>query len=260
MIKYSNKAFVFTVSLGALLSLTACTNMVSKGVNDQGVAETVIFPEIKKSWLPTGIFANPTNVRNIAPDVTKDDLYYLLGRPHFSEMHGAREWDYILKFRQGKNIQTCQYKVIFDTNMTGQSFHWLPENCAKNFSHTLSSLSADTLFPFNRGRMTDIGPEGKYQLRQVANNIIKNHSNAKVEVRGYTDYLGDENYNQQLSKARAESVKRYLVKQGVTERYISTVGKGESDPVVTCEDKGSRQALINCLAPNRHVTVTVMPH
>lgn len=258
MIKqYTQQLLVAT----ALFSLTACTNMVSKGINDEGVPEQVIFPEVKQAWLPTGIFPNADNVRNIAPGVTKDDLYYLIGRPHFSEMKGAREWDYIFKFRHGKgNVNTCQYKVIFDKEMLGQSFYWKPKACAKRFHQTVAALSTDTLFPYNRGRIADISPAGKKHLRQLAKTMRQKHHSAKVQVIGYTDYLGSNAYNQRLSQQRANSVKRFLVKQGVNAKYLSAMGKGESNPVVTCNDEGSRQALIQCLAPNRRVTVDVMPH
>jgi len=75
---------------------------------------------------------NTENLRKIGSDMGKDDLYHLLDVPHFAEIHGAHEWDYTFKFRDwrvldlGVNGNTnpityCQYKIIFDKNMRGQS-------------------------------------------------------------------------------------------------------------------------------------------
>lgn len=243
-------------------SLSACTNMVSEGINDAGIASTVIFPTTDTAWNPEGIFPNVNNVRQIAPGVTKDDLYYLLGRPHFKEMHGAREWDYIFKFRDGldKPVSTCQYKVIFDKNKRGQSFHWQPRACAERFYQTLTDLSADALFPFNRSASTDISATGKSLLRQLADKVKQAHAGAKIHIIGHTDYLGSSAYNQRLSQRRADSVKRYLVQQGVNSQQMVAVGKGESDPAVTCDNSKQHDELVKCLAPNRRVSIIVAPH
>ena len=59
------------------------------------------------------------------PGLTKDDIYKILGRPHYDEGMGVREWDYLFHFYTPgvgvdpentsgvEGITTCQYKVIF---------------------------------------------------------------------------------------------------------------------------------------------------
>jgi outer membrane protein assembly factor BamE (lipoprotein component of BamABCDE complex) len=120
------------LAMAALLSLAGCgTSTVSKNISDDGRAGEVVFPDIgNDAWLKEGTFPNPDNLRRIAPGVSKDQLYDLVGRPHFREgLFGVREWDYVFNFRVPGGVKTCQYKVIYDTALRAQSFHWLPADC-----------------------------------------------------------------------------------------------------------------------------------
>lgn len=58
---------------------------------------------------------------------------------------------------------------------------------------------------------------------------LKEFNDIHVEVIGYTDHRGSSTYNDALSVRRAESVKKYLVEQGISASRLTTVGKGE-DP------------------------------
>jgi outer membrane protein OmpA-like peptidoglycan-associated protein len=62
--------------------------------------------------------------------------------------------------------------------------------------------------------------------------FVKKYPDAKIELDGYTDNSGTEAYNQRLSEKRAQAVKKYLVEEaGVDPSRISTVGRGESNPI-----------------------------
>jgi outer membrane protein OmpA-like peptidoglycan-associated protein len=56
---------------------------------------------------------------------------------------------------------------------------------------------------------------------------------AQYEIGGHTDSVGDAAYNQWLSEQRAESVKKYLVNQGVNAEQLTVVGYGETQPADT---------------------------
>ena len=57
------------------------------------------------------------------------------------------------------------------------------------------------------------------------------YPDSKLELFGYSDNIGSEEFNQKQSLARAESVKKYLVKKGVAADRISTKGEGSANPV-----------------------------
>ncbi len=62
--------------------------------------------------------------------------------------------------------------------------------------------------------------------------FVKKYPKANIELDGYTDNTGTEAHNRRLSEKRAEAVKQYLIKAaGLDQSRISTVGRGESNPV-----------------------------
>jgi OOP family OmpA-OmpF porin len=82
-----------------------------------------------------------------------------------------------------------------------------------------------------------------------------------VIVTGHTDRIGSLNYNMKLSERRAITVKDYIVAKGVDQKLIFWEGKGPKQPIpVTkfCDNKMKRAQLIECLSPNRRVTVEVV--
>lgn len=251
------------ISTAMLLSLAACTSTITNDVTKEGmVSDQPYFPKIEDSYRPEGVFPNRDNLHNIAPGMTKKQLYRLIGRPHFDEINGAREWDFIFKFREYVNgpVKVCQYKVTFDHNRVAQGFYWLPHDCESQYYRTNRqqkiALSADALFDFNKGGINDIKPGGRIMLDKLAQQTIKEGNTAKLAIQGYTDRIGNDAYNQQLSAQRANSVKAYLTQRGVKSTNISAIGKGESNPVVQCNNP-DRTALISCLAPNRRVTIDI---
>ena len=59
---------------------------------------------------------------------------------------------------------------------------------------------------------------------------LKKYPDTDYQLIGYTDSTGAEDYNDQLSKQRAESVKHYMVNNGVKSTRLTTVGMGSKDP------------------------------
>ncbi len=244
-----------TVFRGLLLSsvaiaVAACGNL-SK-VSDEGFIENPVFPKISESEFnhdgsQFGSWPNWENVRQIERGMNKDQLY-LIGRPHFEEgLYGVREWDYVFNYRENGVHKICQFKIGFDKNMNAQSFFWYPNGCNGNASF---NLSGDFLFDFDKDTLTTKGKE-------VVDNVavqLKSSGAQQVKVAGYTDRLGSEAYNLNLSNRRANVVKERLIQQGVTAQ-IEAVGYGKANQVKACEGlKG--QAEKDCLRPNRRVEIS----
>src|SRR5262249_34505633 len=78
------------------------------------------------------------------------------------------------------------------------------------------------------------------KLAKVAG-VILAHPGLMIEVEGHTDNVGAADYNQRLSENRADSVRDYLVRQGIAPSTVSTTGFGESHPVVSNSTPAGRQ-------------------
>lgn len=63
--------------------------------------------------------------------------------------------------------------------------------------------------------------------------ILKAHPDVKVVVEGYCDGIGTEAYNLKLSERRANSVKQFLVKNGINANNIQTIGYGKAHPIAS---------------------------
>jgi outer membrane protein OmpA-like peptidoglycan-associated protein len=116
------------------------------------------------------------------------------------------------------------------------------------------TLDSKVLFDFDKAVLK---PEGKAAIdAQVVGKLSQVTKLDVVLVTGHTDRIGTDAYNQKLSERRADSVRDYLVSKGVDKAKIETIGLGEKQPVVQCDQK-NRKDLIACLQPNRRVEVEV---
>lgn len=70
-----------------------------------------------------------------------------------------------------------------------------------------------------------------YKLLDELVDLMKLRKKVKIELAGHTDDDGSAEHNLKLSKDRANAVKAYLVKKGITSGRVQTVGYGESQPV-----------------------------
>jgi len=111
-------------------------------------------------------------------------------------------------------------------------------------------LSAKELFAFDHDELRMPQPK----LDEIAAALIAHPQIKTIAIAGYTDRLGSDAYNAELSQRRADAVKAYLISKGVAADRLVATGKGKADPRVQCGDK-DRAALIKCLEPNRRVEV-----
>ena len=82
------------------------------------------------------------------------------------------------------------------------------------------------------------------QARENLNNLagsLRNYPGTELLVVGHTDAVGEEAYNQDLSEERAGSAASYLVEQGIPRDRITTIGKGETEPVASNDTEFGQQ-------------------
>jgi len=95
----------------------------------------------------------------------------------------------------------------------------------------------DVLFAFNQYTLK---PEARERLAKISG-IILAYPDLKLQIEGYTDSIGSDEYNQQLSEKRAEAVRDYLVSNGVNMNNVAAMGMGKSDPVASNSTAQGRQ-------------------
>lgn len=111
-------------------------------------------------------------------------------------------------------------------------------------------LDATELFAFDSADLSAGGMATLDELVQATGGGTV----ATITVTGHADRIGSDEYNMQLSQRRAKTVADYMIGKGIPAGSITAIGKGESEPVVQCND-ANWKALVECLAPNRRVVV-----
>ncbi|MBV7536048.1 OmpA family protein [Duganella sp. sic0402] len=120
-----------------------------------------------------------------------------------------------------------------------------------------TTLNADTLFGFDDAKLQPDGTKALDKLIADANGKTYD----TLTVTGYTDPIGSETYNLDLSKRRAEAVRAYLIDHGLKVDNVKVVGAGSASPLVLPEQCAGKSgaALQACYAPNRRVVVELKP-
>jgi len=102
-----------------------------------------------------------------------------------------------------------------------------------------------------KNNSTVLTPEAKTTLDSIASTVAGQRNGYLIELQGFTDSRGSENYNDTLSQRRAEAALRYLVSKNVPLFRISIVGLGEANPVADNKTRAGRDQ-------NRRVEVRVL--
>jgi outer membrane protein OmpA-like peptidoglycan-associated protein len=101
---------------------------------------------------------------------------------------------------------------------------------------------------FDTGK-SDLNSGASRKLDQLAQ-FLNEHKDRRVQIDGFTDSVGADGYNEELSRRRADAVKSALLSRGVDPSRISTEGYGKAFPVASNNDSGGRQM-------NRRVEVVI---
>ncbi|MBN2681383.1 MAG: OmpA family protein [Bacteroidales bacterium] len=110
-------------------------------------------------------------------------------------------------------------------------------------SYTLENVYFDT------GKAT-LKPSSFVALDELVD-FMKRKKSTIIEIGGHTDNVGDDNANLTLSQQRAESVKNYLLKNGIEESRVQAKGYGETKFIAPNDSEENRQK-------NRRTEVTIL--
>lgn len=104
----------------------------------------------------------------------------------------------------------------------------------------------DVLFDTGKSELNSGATRKLDQLAQ----FLSEHKDRRVQIDGFTDSVGSDAYNQELSQRRANAVKNALLTRGIDSARINTEGYGKNYPVANNGDSGGRQL-------NRRVEVVI---
>ena len=89
-------------------------------------------------------------------------------------------------------------------------------------------ISEAVLFDFNTA---DLRADAEPILRQVAGVLLEHPELKRVEIAGHTDDVGEAAYNLDLSQRRVETVRTWLINNGVAAERLVAKGYGETSPI-----------------------------
>jgi outer membrane protein OmpA-like peptidoglycan-associated protein len=104
-------------------------------------------------------------------------------------------------------------------------------------------ISSEVHFKFGKSSLDQtVDPVSDSLLNEVKGAIDSHPEIEHIEVQGHTDNIGPDDFNQKLSQARAEAVRKWLVDHGVPSKKLTAVGYGPRRPLQTNATEAGRQA------------------
>jgi outer membrane protein OmpA-like peptidoglycan-associated protein len=98
----------------------------------------------------------------------------------------------------------------------------------------------------------NLAPGAYDRLRSLAT-TLNNYPKSDVLIKGHTDAVGEESYNQRLSEQRADRVRQFMIAENVSPGRITAIGFGESMPLASNNTPEGRQQ-------NRRVEIEIRPY
>ncbi|MGC9092089.1 MAG: OmpA family protein [Bacteroidota bacterium] len=115
------------------------------------------------------------------------------------------------------------------------------------FAESQRLVIRNPLFEFNRATLQK---EYMPDLNRIVE-ILRANPELAIRVEGHADEIGSDEYNMALSLRRAETVKNYLVQQGISPNRIAVKGYGKTKPIAPNDTEEGRQK-------NRRVEFTIL--
>jgi outer membrane protein OmpA-like peptidoglycan-associated protein len=104
----------------------------------------------------------------------------------------------------------------------------------------------DVLFDTGKAQLN---PGAERSIDQITA-FLKDNPGRRVQVEGFTDSQGNDDFNLELSQSRADAVAMAIIQRGVDAQRVRALGYGEGYPVASNAEAGSRQL-------NRRVEIIV---
>jgi len=107
--------------------------------------------------------------------------------------------------------------------------HKIEHKFALNESTDIEYLFYSNCHPFEEAKIND-------RTLYTVIKYLQENNMVSIELNCYTDCLGKERYNLKLSQKWADSIKKWIVNNGISENRIQAFGLGEQSPIAPCEN------------------------
>ncbi|HTF95023.1 MAG TPA: OmpA family protein [Cellvibrio sp.] len=163
--------------------------------------------------------------------------YVYLADRKVDTAHALAQARYLEDSRKGLSEQATAAQLDARTRETEALRRQIAELNAKQTERGLVVTLGDVLFETGK---SDLKSGAAANLGKLVT-FLNQEPERSLVIEGHTDSVGSESYNQTLSQNRADSVKAFLLGQGVAANRITAVGKGESAPVASNDSSSGRQ-------------------
>jgi outer membrane protein OmpA-like peptidoglycan-associated protein len=137
------------------------------------------------------------------------------------------------------NFELEESRNMYDPILLNIPLQPLEDNLILNIDSSVSKpiVLKNVFFSTNSSELRE---ESFNELNQLKK-LLEENPNLRIRINGHTDDQGEESDNLLLSNRRAESVKQYLVKNGISLTRIDAKGYGESLPIAPNNSEEGRQ-------------------
>lgn len=159
----------------------------------------------------------------------------------------AQEREQVLLQARGQQAQQAQQQAQQAQRRSQQLEQELQQLKARETERGIEMTLQDVLFAtggaeLKPGAMLNLQPLVGYLKTNLQRNLL---------IEGHTDSVGSEQYNLELSAARAASVRDFFIAQGIAAERLTTQGYGERYPVAPNDNPAGRQE-------NRRVNLVIL--
>ena len=134
-------------------------------------------------------------------------------------------------FRTGYEIVGQQVASLNSENTTDIYF-------LKKSNEAIFTLP-DVFFDFNSSKLN----LGMFKILERLVDLIKQNKNYKIEIQGYTDDIGKDDYNLNLSQKRADALKEYLLQNNISNTIVA-IGFGKRNPKFKSDNLKSKNRRV----------------
>lgn len=231
----------------------------------------VDFPEQSTSYLKQVPRYDIQNIALLDVGLNKDQIRHILGNPHFKEGIFSKRWNYVVDILNENGVyQRCEVQFEFEKSIA-QQMKWKDRICEQQYLSAVQQkpsqlkqladkmverqqMQASILFPLNKSDLISA-----FKINPYFSKVIQsiNQSSGNVWVEGYTDMLGNSEYNKKLSLARANTIANHLVENGIEAERIKVYGFGQTTKFKDCTGISfeKKTTLDECLQLNRRVNI-----